>query len=411
MKFSVELPFFAVSWESDKSKRGIGINTPGYLGKTLKSTYLNTFATAGVDINANTAVNLSAVYRAINWLADSLSLPLEVYRRTDDGREVVSMGDDFYAAHRLLRISPSMMYTPAEWIRMMEMARALYGNAYSQIIRDNNLKPIALRWLHPANMRVMSNGVEMFYEYTQDRGQTLEIDYRDMIHVRALSFDGYVGRSPISVARESMGVALAQQKTSTDYYQSGMKQKVVLTHPAHLGDIAGKNLKESFDEQMKGDGTIVLEEGLKPYPLTIPPADSQFLESRVFSIQEIARWFGVSPNVLMDNTKANYNTLEQQSLWDIRDSVRPRARMYEQELNWKLLYNDPSVYCQFNMNALMRADFKTRFDAYALAVQNRIYNPNEIREMEDKNGYEGGEKYFNPNITPGTPDEEETDNG
>jgi HK97 family phage portal protein len=141
--------------------------------------------------------------------------------------------------------------------------------------------------------------------------------------------------------------------------------------------------------------------------LTIPPADSQFLESRVFTIQEIARWYGVSSQVLMDTSKSNYNTLEQQSLWDIRDSVRPRARMYEQELNWKLLYNDQSVYCQFNMNALMRADFKTRYDAYALAIQNRILNPNEVRDMEDKNSYDGGEKYENPNITPGEPVEEE----
>jgi HK97 family phage portal protein len=399
MDFSFELPFF--SFKVNTAKREVGINTPGNLGKSLKSTYLQPTTASGVTVNENTAQTLSAVYRAVNWCADSLSLPLDVYRITDTGRQIVDESDEFYFAQFLLRVSPNRMYTPSEWIRVMEMARLFYGNAYSEIIRDRNLKPIALRWLHPNYVRVMSDGVELYYEYNDGIRPVRELRMWDVIHVKALSFDGYVGKSPISVARDSLSVGLAQQKTSMDYYASGMKQKVILSHPAHLGSQANKNLKDSFDDQMKSDGVAVLEEGLKPYPLTIPPADSQFLESRVFTIQEVARWYGVSPNVLMDNTKANYNTLEQQSLWDIRDSVRPRARMYEQELNWKLLYNNQKVYTQFNMNALMRADFKTRFDAYALAIQNRIYNPNEVRNMEDKNGYEGGEVYENPNITPG----------
>ena len=403
MKLSVDLPFFSFSWDNGKEARAVGINTPGNLGKSLKDTYLNAIPTAGVTVNTNTATNLSAVYRAINWCCDSLSLPLDVYRKSNEGRSIITESDEYYYAQYLLRTSPSKLHTPSEWIRLMEMSRLMYGNGYTRIVRDLNLKPVAFQWMHPDHVRVMSDGVEMYYEYTTPNQKPIELRYWDVIHIRALSFDGFVGKSPITVARESLSVGLAQQQTSVDYYASGMKQKVVLTHPAHLGDVAGKNLKESFDGQMKGEGTIVLEEGLKPYPLTIPPADSQFLESRVFTIQEIARWYGVSPQVLMDASKSNYNTLEQQSLWDIRDSVRPRARMYEQELNWKLLYNDSSVYCQFNMNALMRADFKTRYDAYALAIQNRILNPNEVRDMEDKNGYEGGDKYENPNITPGEP--------
>jgi HK97 family phage portal protein len=330
-----------------------------------------------------------------------LSLPVDVIRKSGDTRQSVDQNDPYYQAYYILRISPNQILTPSEWIRLMEMSRLLYGNGYSQIVRDRSFKPIAFRWWHPDKVKVYTDGIKISYEVEDETGPR-QLEYWNMIHVRAMSFDGYVGKSPISVARESLGVALAQQKTSSDYYASGMKQKIVLTHPGILGEGA-KNLKESFDKQMDGKGTVVLEEGLKPFALTIPPADSQFLESRVFSIQEIARWYGVSPNVLMDNTKANYNTLEQQSLWDIRDSVRPRARMYEQEFNWKLLGNDPEVYTNFNMNALMRADFKTRFDAYALAIQNRIYNPNEVREMEDKNGYEGGEAYENPNITPGEP--------
>jgi HK97 family phage portal protein len=146
----------------------------------------------------------------------------------------------------------------------MEMSRLMYGNGYSRIIRDNNMKPVALQWMHPDNVRVLSDGVEMYYEYNAGNSKVIELRYWDVIHVRAMSFDGFVGKSPITVARESLSVGLAQQKTSVDYYESGMKQKVVLTHPAHLGDLAGKNLKESFDGQMKGDGTIVLEEGLRP---------------------------------------------------------------------------------------------------------------------------------------------------
>lgn len=403
MAFSLKLPFFEIAYTPEK--RAVGANTPGNLGKWLYDTHISGVSGSGATVNANTAVNLSAVYRAINWLADSLSLPCDVYRIEGNDRNKVSETDQYYPAQYLLRISPNKMHTPSEWMRLMEMSRNLYGNAYTVIIRNGLGYPIAFRWVHPDQVRVYSDGENIAYDVINADGSMWRagISYWNMIHVKAMSFDGYIGKSPISVARESLGVALSQQKTSSDYYASGMKQKIVLTHPGTLGETGGKNLKESFDQQMQGKGTVVLEEGLKPFPLTIPPADSQFLESRVFSIQEIARWYGVSPNVLMDSSKANYNTLEQQSLWDVRDSVRPRARMYEQEFNTKLLFNDQKVYTSFNINALMRADFKTRFDAYALAIQNRIYNPNEIREMEDKNGYEGGEVYENPNITPGAP--------
>ena len=204
MKFSFELPFFA--FKIDSEKRETGINTPGYLGKTLKSNYLNTTTSAGVNVNPNTAANLSAVYRAVNWCCDSLSLPLDVYRKEGESRNVITENDEFYYAQFLLRVSPNRIYTPSEWIRMMEMARLFYGNAYSEIIRDKNLKPIALRWMHPDKVRVMSDGIELYYEYTDENQNIRQLRMWNVIHVRALSFDGYVGKSPITVARESLSV-------------------------------------------------------------------------------------------------------------------------------------------------------------------------------------------------------------
>ena len=290
--------------------------------------------------------------------------------------------------------------TPSEWIGLMETSRWLTGNAYSRIIYNKNGMPAALRWLHPSQVKVKATDRELFYDiYDKFTGELLEADVPNykMIHIKALSMDGLVGISPIDLAAKSLKFGLETQNAGNKFFKSGMRSSIVLSHPGTLDETGQQNLKGSFQKQMEEGKTIVLEEGLKPIVMSVSPEQAEFLASRKFSVTEVARWFNL-PEHMLANNDPTYSNIEQQSLSFITHNVRPRARQYEQEFNWKLLANNPRYFSEFNFNALLRADVKTRFETYAIARANKILSANEVRGLENWNPYEGGDAYENPNI-------------
>ena len=374
--------------------RGIGINTPGQLWPALMPDYRN--ESSGVVVNTTTALNLSAIYSALNISANSINLPVNVYRRIDNNnRELVTKKHSYeYQVYNLLHVSPNGFMTPSEFWGLMEWNRLLYGNGFAEIKRNGASKPTALIWHHPDTVAVKLGDSELYYEI---RGRKGKIKAMDMIHVKNQSRDGYVGLSIIDIAADSLGFGLETQKAGNKYFKDGMTSKVVLSHPGILGTAAKKNLHTSFDNEMKEGSTVVLEEGLKPYLLTISPEQSQFLQSREFSVTEVARWFNL-PEFMVANSDPTYSNVGSFSLHFVTHNVRPRVRLYEQEFNWKLLLNNPEFFTEYNLNALLRADVKTRYDVYGIAIQNRIMSPNEARAMESMNSYEGGDVYENPNV-------------
>lgn len=210
--------------------------------------------------------------------------------------------------------------------------------------------------------------------------------------------DGMVGKPIIQMAAESLGVAIQQQKFGANFFKNGSKNDAVLEFPGSLNAVGKKALKEAIDANRRDGGVLLLENGLIYKPISIPPEQAQFLESRKFSVADIARWFNVPPHMLKDLDRATFSNIEHQSIEFVTHSVRPRARIYEQELNYKLV-DDPDMYVKFNLDALLRADLKTRYDSYAIAIQNKFLNPNEVRAMENRNQRPGGDIYENPNIT------------
>lgn len=368
-----------------------------------------TFGDGKTTVTTSNALTLSSVYSALNILADTLNIPINVYRQQADEKRIVNESDPKYEqqVQYLLNISPSQLYTPSQWIKAMEFSRNIYGNAYSYIVRDKLGIPTALRFVYPQHVQVDFDGVRNWYTFRDNEGRTIinRAPMWDVIHVQA----GVDGKSPIDWANESLSFGKALQTQGTQYFDDGMTNKVVLSHPGHLQPAGQKNLKESFDKQMKEGSTIVLEEGLKPYYMTITPEQSQFLQSREFSVTEVARWFNI-PEFMLANNDPTYSNIENFSLHFVTHNVRPRVRMYEQELNWKLLGNAREYYTRFNMNALLRADLKTRYESYGIAIANRFMNPNEVRDLEDMNAYEGGDKYENPNTLSSQQTSEENGN-
>lgn len=356
----------------------------------------------GYSVTVDTASTLSAVYRAVNIWGDSLNVPVNHYRRTDGGKEPIYTS----SAYRLLHNRPNKRMTPSMFWSSMEMARAFYGNAYAYIRRAQFGEPLELVWLHPDRVKPKydPNDISspLVYEIVDDMGRTVfrDIQSFDMIHVRTMSYDGMVGKAILEVARDSLGAALAGQDFAGTFFKNGSRNDGMLIHPGVLDDKSFKRLKKSFDNEVRRGGTLILESGMDYKPISIPPEQAQFLESRKFSIGDVARWFGI-PEHMLANNDPTYSNIESQSLSFVTYNVRPRAKLYEQEFNLKLTDDfGEKEFFKFNLDALLRADLKTRYDSYAIAIQNEFMSPNEAREKENLNPRDGGDDFKNPNINP-----------
>lgn len=381
---------------AELEKRAVGgVNVPGELLNALYGS-----ETSG-KVDERNVFSLSAVYQAINILCDSLNIPLEVYKRTSEGRVPVTPQDRYeYQVRFLLHTSPNLMMTPSQWFQLMETSRLIYGNGYSYIIRDRLGMPTALRWFHPELVEVkVYNNRELKYWFKDETGQKYElrnVPAQDVIHVKNVSQNGVTGVGVIALAAESLYGGLAAQKTSNKFYSEGMTSKVVLSHPQAIGANAKAKLQDAFEGELKIRPTLVVEEGVKLYLLSIPPQQAQFLENRTFSVQDVARWFNLPEFMLNNNQHSTFSNIEHQFLQFQMMNLRPRTRLYEQEFNWKLLGNTPEFYCEFNMNALMRADSMSRAQFYMTGIQNGYLLANEVRELENLNNLPGGDMRLTP---------------
>lgn len=352
-------------------------------------------------VTIENAKTLSSIYQAITIHCNSLNIPVGIFKKLDGDYYPVTQDDKYeFQVNYLLHTSPNLMMTPSQWFQLMEMSRLLYGNGYSFIWRDNfTATPKALIWIHPERIEVVSNGVELKYNIKNDGTSGYwyqNVRALDMIHIKATSFNGITGESPIDIARNSLEFGMQTQIAGNKFFRSGMRQAIVLTHPAQMNPDSQKRLGQQFDSQLKSEKTIVLEEGVKPTTLSFSPEQSQFLLSREFGVNEVARWFNLPEDMLENNARATFSNIEHKMLWFLMNNVRPRLRMYEQEFNWKLLGNDPDFNTEFNMNALLRADAASRAAYYVQVVQNGIMNRNEIRRLENLNSIPGGDDFLTP---------------
>lgn len=344
--------------------------------------------TAGIKVNENTALKQSAYWRAINLLGSQMaSFPLGLFRRLDNGDTEEIFKDP---GLRLLTRQPNNIMTPFIWRESTQANVLVNGNGYSFIDRERGGTPIALKPLDPTQVEPKTNGDILVYDYA---GQA--IDPYFMLHIPGLSFDGVKGKAVLQVAAENMGVGLAMQKYSSKFFENGAKQSGVLMHPGKLSTPAKDGVRTSFNKKMKDKegGTMVLEEGMKYVPLSIPPHDQQLLESKQFSIQDMARWFGVPPYLLFEESRSTFTNIENQGAEFVRYTLTQWVERWEGELDAKLLteaQRDDHFY-KFNMNSLLRGSPKDRATAYKIFLDYGIFNIDEVRALEDKNKLPNGQ--------------------
>ena len=349
----------------------------------------------GVQVSEDNALTFSAVYAAVRIISETIaSIPLNVYQADGETR-VKAVG---HPVQDLLAKAPNSVSSTFTFREAMASNLVLHGNAYAKIEMNAAGRPTALIPLNPMKVEVKVIDGEKVYVF--DEKHTY-LDY-EMLHFVGLSFNGLIGKSPLSMAREAVAIGLAAQEYGARFYSNGANAGGVITAPGRLNTEVVKRLRESWNRAQSGLGsshsTAILEEGMKYEKIGLDPEAAQFLQSRKFQVNEIARIFRIPPSYLADleNSSTRANT-EQQAIQFVRDCITPYVRRMEVELNRKLFREDePNLYAYFTMEGLMRGDQKARYEAYAVARNWGWLSVNDIRDLENLNPVEGGDIYLQP---------------
>lgn len=369
---------------------------------------------SGKQVNERTSMQMTAVYSCVRILSETVaSLPLNVYRYTDTGGKEKAIDHSLY---RLLHDEPNPEMSSFIFRETLMTHLLLWGNAYAQIIRNGKGEVIALYPLMPDRMTVDrdSNG-RLYYKYrkSNDDAPTMEsgvvsLAPSDVLHVPGLGFDGLVGYSPIAMAKNAIGLAIAAEEYGSKFYANGAAPSGVLEHPGTLKDPT--RVRDSWNSTFGGSSNshkvAVLEEGMKYTPISISPNEAQFLETRKFQINEIARIFRVPPHMVGDLEKSSFSNIEQQSLEFVKYTLDPWVIRWEQALYRTLLSEEEkkTLFFKFNVEGLLRGDYQSRMQGYATARQNGWMSANDIRELEDLDRIPaelGGDLYLiNGNMLP-----------
>lgn len=371
-------------------------------------------SSAGKNVNERSAMQMTAVYSCVRILAEAVAgLPLHLYRYKEDGGKERAIDNNLY---HLLHDEPNKEMSSFIFRETLMTHLLLWGNAYAQIIRNGKGEVVALYPLMPNKMQVDrdENG-ELYYIYTTSSdeaktmdGVTVYLTPRDVLHIPGLGFDGLVGYSPIAMAKNAIGLAIATEEYGAKFFANGAAPSGVLEHPGTIKDPSRlrENWNSTFGGSANSGKVAVLEEGMKYTPISISPEQAQFLETRKFQIDEIARIFRVPPHMVGDLEKSSFSNIEQQSLEFVKYTLDPWVIRWEQSLSRALLNEDEKrkYFFKFNLEGLLRGDYESRMSGYAVARQNGWMSANDIRELENMDkipAEDGGDLYLiNGNMLP-----------
>ncbi len=370
-------------------------------------------STSGKRVNERSSMQMTAVYSCVRILSEAVAgLPLHFYKYTDNGGKEKAADHPLYF---LLHDEPNPEMTSFVFRETLMTHLLLWGNAYSQIIRNGRGEVMALYPLMPDRMNVErdSRG-QLYYEYKVSmddaptvKGSTVILPPTEVLHIPGLGFDGLVGYSPIAMAKNAIGMAIACEEYGAKFFANGAQPSGVLEHPGTLKDPS--RVRESWQSAFGGshnaNKVAVLEEGLKYTPVSVPPEQAQFLETRKFQINEIARIFRVPPHMVGDLDKSSFSNIEQQSLEFVKYTLDPWVSRWEQAMARSLLTPDEKkkYFMKFNVDGLLRGDYQSRMNGYAVGRQNGWMSANDIRELENLDRIPeelGGDLYLiNGNMT------------
>lgn len=355
-------------------------------------------------VTESTALNCIAVYACIRVISEDLaSLPLFVYERMDaDGKKKARE----HPLYEILHTQPNPEMSSFTFRETLEGHLLSWGNGYAEIEWAKGGYVKGLWPLRPDKCVPYRNRKtkKIWYRIDVPAGPQVELPAESILHIRGLGFDGLVGYSPIRLMREGIGMALATEEFGGRFFSNSANPGGVLEHPGKMSDTAYDRVKKAWEEKHQGleasHRIAILEEGMKWQALGIPPEDAQFLQTRKFQLNEIARGYRMPPHKIGDMEKATFSNIEQQAIDYVVSTLRPWLVRWEQECNIKLLSptERQQFFTSFLVDGLLRGDTESRYKAYAVGRQWGWLSADDIRSLENQNPLpdEQGKKYMIP---------------
>jgi len=348
---------------------------------------------AGVRVNRSTAVQVSAVFACTRLISNTIAaLPLNYYQRDSKDARVKRIQHD-HPLQVLLHDMANPELTAFKFRQIMQTNIMIGGMGVAEVVRGPDGRPKEL-WPIPywAVRRVRNpTSEELVFEVTVKNGKIKRLYPEQVLCITGPGFSPDKPFKPLELAREVIGLALATESFGSSFFANGTNVGGIVETPGQLSDDAFKRFKEDIRGTYEGLGKahrlMFLEQGSKFHQITVNPNESQFIETRKFQVEEIARFFNVPPHMIMHMEKATYNNVEQQNINYVQYSLSSELKNWEQEIKKSLIMPGARAlsYAKFNVDGLLRGDIKTRYFAYAQGRSWGFLSVNDIREKEDMN--------------------------
>ena len=358
-------------------------------------------ANSGEMVDERSAMQISTVYACVRLLAESVAqLPLHLYRASEnDGQEKACE----HPLYKILYREPNPEMTSFSYWEAVMTHLLLWGNSYSQVVRDGRNNVLGLYPLMPENVEIdRTEKGELYYIYhaytNEVPGDTnKDIIFRrdEILHIPGLGFNGLVGFSPVAMMKNALGTTIAVEKYGSSFFRNGAQPAGVLEHPGVLKN--PEKIRENWSKVYGGANNAhkvaVLEEDMHYKPISLPPEDSQFLSTREFGVEEICRIFRVPPHMVQDLKRATFSNIEHQSIDFVVHTLDPWLVRIEKAIVKDLLVEEEKdeYFPKFNVDGLLRGDYKSRMDGYSVGISTGIISPNEARRKENMPALPEGE--------------------
>lgn len=334
----------------------------------------------------NSNLQIVTVYACVRVIAETLGmLPISLYDTTDKNK--IKLAD--HPLTRCLSISPNDYQTSAEFMEYLATSICLEGNFYAQIIRNSDGQVCELWPLDPYSVGVIqdSQTMKVYYSFKTKNGKVIKTTERDIFHVKIFSLDGYKGVSALTYARSILNLENKMTDYANNVFTNGSICNGAICVPTKLNEEAYADTQDVIEEQFAGSGMrpMLLEGGASWQSIQISAQDSQFLETRRFNREEIAKIFRVPAHMVGDMEHSTFSNIEHQSLEFMTNTMSPYLRKIEQRIVKQLLSEDEQkIYKpRFNLASALKGDLNSRYSAYNTAINCGILCPDEIREVED----------------------------
>lgn len=363
------------------------------------------------SVKGEKALKEATVYACIRILAESVAkLPIKIYRDENGIKKATN-----HYLYNILKTRPNPYMSTSDFFRCLETQRNIHGNSFAVIEfekkgRIKALWPVDATkveiWIDEKGLLDSSN--KLWYIVNGDNGERIKLKPDEILHFKGFSLDGICGITPITYLRTLIENGKSAEDYVNQFFKNGMQTKGIVHYVGDLNPEAEKTFREKFEQMSNGlknaHRISLLPLGYQFQPISLSMADAQFIENTELTIRQIAAAFGIKMHQLNDLERSTYSNITEQQKQFYIDTLMAILTMYEQELSYKLFLNselDEGYYCKFNVDSIIRADIKTRYEAYRIGIQGGFLKPNEVRALEEMEAAEGGDALLvNGNMVP-----------